>query len=169
MRLTTNQGMTIPEYNKCVEVFSDNLYRFILKNLKNEEQAKDVVQDSFTKMWLKVEEVDFQKAKSYLFTTGYRTMIDLIRREQKRGDIEKADMNKLADHSQYSDLQEILHKAIARLPETQQHVIMLRDYEGYSYDEIGEITDLNPAQVKVYIYRARVSLKKYLVKMDYLL
>ncbi len=161
--------MTTPEYNKCVEFFSDNLYRFILKNLKNEEMAKDVVQDAFTKMWLKVKEVDFAKAKSYLFTTGYRTMIDVIRREKKRGDFEKADQSKLANHSQYSDLQEILHNAIDRLPEAQQHVIMLRDYEGYSYEEIGEITNLNPAQVKVYIYRARVALKKYLVKIDYLL
>jgi RNA polymerase sigma-70 factor (ECF subfamily) len=42
----------------------------------------------------------------------------------------------------------------------------LRDYEGYSYQEIGEITDLTEAQVKVYIYRARMSLKKYLVSID---
>ncbi|NQX91654.1 MAG: RNA polymerase sigma factor, partial [Flavobacteriales bacterium] len=90
-------------------------------------------------------------------------------REKKRGDIEKADMSKLSDNKHYTDLNEILHKAIQRLPEAQQHVIMLRDYEGYSYDEIGEITGLNPAQVKVYIYRARVALKKYLVKIEYLL
>jgi RNA polymerase sigma-70 factor (ECF subfamily) len=45
---------------------------------------------------------------------------------------------------------------------------LLRDYEGYSYDEIGEITGLNESQVKVYIYRARISLKNYLVKMEYI-
>lgn len=161
--------MTVGQYNTCVEQFSDNLYRFILKNLRNEEQAKDVVQDAFTKMWLKVEEVSFEKAKSYLFTTGYRTMIDFIRREKKRGDIEHADLNKLAHTNHYSDLQEILDEAVKKLPESQQHVIMLRDYEGYSYEEIGEITGLNEAQVKVYIYRARVALKKYLVKIEYLI
>ena len=109
--------MTVGQYNTCVEQFSDNLYRFILKNLRNEEQAKDVVQDAFTKMWLKVEEVSFEKAKSYLFTTGYRTMIDFIRREKKRGDIEHADLNKLAHTNHYSDLQEILDEAIKKLPE----------------------------------------------------
>jgi RNA polymerase sigma-70 factor (ECF subfamily) len=43
---------------------------------------------------------------------------------------------------------------------------MLRDYEGYSYEEIGEITALNPSQVKVYIYRARLALKEYIGKPE---
>lgn len=43
---------------------------------------------------------------------------------------------------------------------------MLRDYEGYSYQEIGEITGLSESQVKVYIYRARVFLRKYIGKME---
>jgi RNA polymerase sigma-70 factor (ECF subfamily) len=68
---------------------------------------------------------------------------------------------------QYSDLNEILHEALDRLPPVQKSVIMLRDYEGYSYEEIEKITGLNESQVKVYIYRGRVALKEYLVKMDY--
>jgi RNA polymerase sigma-70 factor (ECF subfamily) len=43
---------------------------------------------------------------------------------------------------------------------------MLRDYEGYAYQEIGEITGLNESQVKVYIFRARAALKKYIVSLD---
>jgi len=43
---------------------------------------------------------------------------------------------------------------------------MLRDYEGYAYNEIGEITGLNESQVKVYIYRARLFLKKYIGSLD---
>jgi RNA polymerase sigma-70 factor (ECF subfamily) len=43
---------------------------------------------------------------------------------------------------------------------------MLRDYEGYSYDEIGDITGLNESQVKVYIYRARIAMKEYIVSID---
>jgi RNA polymerase sigma-70 factor (ECF subfamily) len=52
------------------------------------------------------------------------------------------------------------------LPPDQQSALLLRDYEGYSYKEISEITGLNEAQVKVYIYRARVFLKNYLVKIE---
>ena len=75
--------MTVEEFNYCVDVYSDNIYRFILKNLKNEDKSKDIVQDSFEKMWMKVETVSYEKAKSYLFTTAYHTMIDLIRKEKK--------------------------------------------------------------------------------------
>ena len=70
---------------------------------------------------------------------------------------------------QYSDLSEILNEAVSRLPEIQRSVVLLRDYEGYSYKEIGDITLLSEAQVKVYIYRARVFLKNYIGKMDLVL
>jgi len=66
----------------------------------------------------------------------------------------------------YSDLKEILDEAVAKLPEIQRSVLLLRDYEGYSYDEIGEMTGLNESQVKVYIFRARSFLKSYIVSLD---
>jgi RNA polymerase sigma factor (sigma-70 family) len=161
--------MTVSEYNTSVDRFSDNLFRFLLKNIRDEEKAKDLVQDTYEKLWLKVEEVNFEKVKSYLFTTGYRTMIDLIRREKKKGDYNEAVENTLSHSDQYSDLSEILHNALETLPEIQKNVILLRDYEGYSYQEIGEITELNESQVKVYIYRARVALKNHLVSLDLVL
>lgn len=67
---------------------------------------------------------------------------------------------------QYSDLSEILNDAVKLLPEIQRTVVLLRDYEGYSYKEIGDITELSEAQVKVYIYRARIFLKNYIGKME---
>jgi RNA polymerase sigma-70 factor (ECF subfamily) len=70
---------------------------------------------------------------------------------------------------QYNDLQEILHKAIQLLPEIQRSVILLRDYEGYSYQEIEEITGLSEAQVKVYIFRARLALKEYIGQIEVVL
>ena len=68
--------------------------------------------------------------------------------------------------NQYSDISEIMDKAIKRLPESQRTAIMLRDYEGYSYKEIEEITGLKESQVKVYIYRARKFLKQYIGSID---
>jgi len=72
----------------------------------------------------------------------------------------------IADRSHYSDIKEILDEGLRRLSEIQQSVILLRDYEGYSYEEIGEITGLNESQVKVYIYRARVFLKNYIGQIE---
>ena len=78
--------MTVEEYNRCVEDHSDGLYRFILNNIKDQEKAGDIVQDSFEKLWRKVREVPNQKSKSYLFSTAYHTMIDGIRKEKRMVD-----------------------------------------------------------------------------------
>ncbi|MCC6837505.1 MAG: RNA polymerase sigma factor [Bacteroidia bacterium] len=158
--------MTAEEFNKCVDLYADNLYRFILKNVKDEEKARDIVQDTYEKLWIKVSEVESTNAKSYMFTTAYRTMIDRIRRDKKQGDMSEANMYSLSHGRQYSDLKEILNEALGKLPEIQRSVIMLRDYEGYNYAEIGEVTGLNESQVKVYIFRARTFLKNYIGAME---
>ena len=158
--------MTVTEFNTCVDQYADNLYRFILKNLRDEDKAKDVVQDTYEKLWLKVSEVESTNAKSYMFTTAYRTMIDLIRQDKKQGSIEEAERQVLGHSKQYSDLKEILNEALSKLPEIQRSVIMLRDYEGYHYNEIGVITGLTEAQVKVYIFRGRQFLKNYIGKAE---
>jgi RNA polymerase sigma-70 factor (ECF subfamily) len=154
--------MTTSEYNKCVDEHADGLYRFILKNMKDEEEARDVVQDSFEKMWRNKENVDGAKAKSYLFTTGYHTMIDRIRKQKHVSSYTEINEENLFHTQQYSDLKSILNTAMNLLPDTQKAVVLLRDYEGYSYEEIGKITGLNESQVKVYIYRARLFLKEYI-------
>ncbi len=160
--------MTVAEYNQCVEKFADGVYRFILKNIKNEDHARDIVQDAFAKMWEKAKDISFSKSKSYLFTAAYHTMIDLIRKEKHKEDIDHY-MEVASTGNAYSDLKEILDEAVDKLPEVQRSVLLLRDYEGYSYQEIGDITGLNESQVKVYIYRARVFLKSYLVSIDNLI
>jgi RNA polymerase sigma-70 factor (ECF subfamily) len=154
------------EYNWTVDQYSDGVFRFILKTINSVEKAKDIVQDSFEKLWKNHENIDFTKAKSYLFTTAYHTAIDFLRREKKKVDIRKIDISGYSYEHNYSDLQDILHKAILQLPTDQRSVLLLRDYEGYSYKEISDITELTEAQVKVYIYRARIFLKNYIVSIE---
>jgi RNA polymerase sigma-70 factor (ECF subfamily) len=93
-------------------------------------------------------------------------MIDKIRREKKQGDMSEANMYSLSSNRQYSDLKEILDEALTKLPEVQRTVLLLRDYEGYNYAEIGEIAGLTESQVKVYIFRARGFLKNYIGAME---
>jgi len=158
--------MNVEEFNSSVDNYSDNIYRFILKNIKDTDKAKDIVQDTYEKLWIKVETVEYNKVKSYLFTTAYHTMIDILRREKKQGDFNTIKPDQYSHSEQYSDLNEILHEAINKLPEDQRSVIMLRDYEGYSYEEISQITGLNESQVKVYIYRGRMFLKNYIGNLE---
>lgn len=161
--------MTVEEYNNSVESYSDGLFRFILKNIKERDKAMDIVQESFEKLWKKVNNVSYDKVKSYLFTTAYHTMIDYIRKNKNIENVEQINPEKYSHTRQYTDLQRILHEALEKLPEIQRSVILLRDYEGYSYREIGEITGLSEAQVKVYIYRGRVFLKSYIVSMEHVI
>ncbi|MFP4041856.1 MAG: RNA polymerase sigma factor [Bacteroidales bacterium] len=158
--------MTVKEYNQCVEDFSDNVYRFILKNIKDEEKAKDIVQDTYEKLWVRAEEVTYKKAKSYIFTTAYHTMIDTIRKDSKVTEINEVNNIEPSTNKQYTGLNEILEQALNRLPDIQRSVVLLRDYEGYSYEEIGQITNLSESQVKVYIYRARLALKKFIGSLE---
>ena len=154
--------MTKKEYNACVDSYADGLYRFILSSIKDSEKAKDLVQDAFERLWQKHEEVSGQKAKSYLFTVGYHAMIDLVRKDQRTEPLTDSTAISISHANQFSDLNEVLHNAIEKLPDVQKMVVLLRDYEGYSYAEIANITSLTEAQVKVYIYRARQFLREYI-------
>ena len=158
--------MTEKEFNDCVNLYADNVFRFILKNLKHEENARDVVQASFEKMWLNREKVDSERSKSYLFTVAYHQMIDLIRKN-KRVKLEDDFSSSLqTTREPQTEVKKLLNEALYRLSETQRSLVLLKDYEGYSYDEISEITSLSISQVKVYLHRARIQLKNYLVKPE---
>lgn len=161
--------MTVEDYNSCVDLHSDGIYRFALKHLRDTDTAKDVVQESFARLWVKVDEVDAAKAKSYLFTTAHHAMVDSVRKgarsermEERHEDLRYADQGT-------PDLKEVLDAALATLPDIQRSVVLLRDLEGYAYEEIAEITGLNLPQVKVYIYRGRTALKEYIGKLEIVL
>jgi RNA polymerase sigma factor (sigma-70 family) len=156
--------MTERHYNECVTNHSDNVYRFILKNLRHEEDARDVVQNAFEKLWRNREQVNPEKCKSYLFTVAYHQMIDHLRKSKRI--VLKEDFAaeaKVYDRPHPQNLKKVLDEALGRLNETQRSLVILKDYEGYSYEEIGQITGLNESQVKVYLHRARLQLKSYLV------
>lgn len=158
--------MNLTEYNQCVDAHADGVYRFVLKQIRDKDAAKDIVQDSFEKMWRKIETIDGAKAKTYLFTTAYHTLVDYTRKNSKSARMNEVDINQHSHTSQYSDLKEILNQGLEQLPEIQKTVLLLRDYEGYDYLEIGEITQLTESQVKVYIFRARTFLKNYIGKVE---
>lgn len=148
-----------------MDLYSDRVYRFILKSCRDTDLAKDIVQDAYVKLWERHEDLAQEKAKSWLFTTAYRIMIDGMRRSKKMSLMDEQ-IYEPAHREQWNDLAEILDEALKRLPEIQQQVILLRDYEGYDYKEIGKICGLTESQVKVYIYRGRKKLKTYLGSLE---
>jgi len=125
-----------------------------------------VVQESFARLWVKVDQVDAAKVKSYLFTTAHHAMVDEVRKGSRSTRMEEHHDNLRSVSQSQPDLKEVLDAALATLPPVQRSVVLLRDLEGYSYEEIAELTGLNLPQVKVYIYRGRTALKEHIGQLE---
>ena len=93
-------------------------------------------------------------------------MIDHIRKIKRVQLKEEFNAEVKVQDKPANNLKKVLEEALSHLSETQRSLVLLKDYEGYSYDEIGKITGLSESQVKVYLHRARVQLKDYLVKIE---
>ena len=155
--------MTEKDYNESVLLYADNVYRFIVKNLRHTEDAEDIVQSAFEKLWIHKESVETAKAKSYLFTVAYHLLIDHTRKAKRISLQESFENDTQTTYQENKALKKVLHDALATLSETQRSLVLLKDYEGYSYEEIGEITKLTTDQVRVYLHRARLKLRNYLI------
>lgn len=157
--------MELKDYNNCVKEWADALFRFACKCTGNEEDARDVIQNSFEVLWQKRENVVPAKAKAFLFQVAYNQSIDNYRKQSRMSYKEEIDDNRSVSQGQ-SDLKRVLERALTKLDEQSRALVLLKDYEGYSYEEIGQITGLNESQVKVYLHRARKVLKEYLISVE---
>jgi RNA polymerase sigma-70 factor (ECF subfamily) len=160
--------MDAKSYNVCVRDWADALFRFACKCTGNQEDARDIVQSSFEVLWHKRESVAPEKGKAFLFQVAYNQSVDMYR---KKGRVQYQEELKHegSTHPSYPDLKRVLDRAIARLDEQSRALVLLKDYEGYRYEEIGQITGLTETQVKVYLYRARKILKQYLVSVEHII
>lgn len=151
------------EYNIVVKEHSNNLYGYAIKFLRDTEDAKDIVQDVFEKLWLNRSNVEFAKAKSWMFTTAHNAMINFSNKKgriQLTNEIMMYEKGSVTPNSFESN--QVVDRAVGILPPIQKSIILLRDLEGYSYKEIGDMLELSDAQVKVYLFRARKKIKKQL-------
>lgn len=158
--------MTDKEFNICVDHYADPVFRFIVKNLRNEEDSRDIVQSAFEKMWMNREKIINDTAKSFLFTVAYNQMIDHIRKSKRMQHNDSFDENMQITKESSPGLKRELEMALMQLTTLQKSLILLKDYEGYSYEEIGKITGLNGSQVKVYLHRARLLLRTFVGKPE---
>ncbi len=160
--------MKTSEYNDCVTNLADDLYRYATRLVRDTEVGKDIVQEVFEKIWRKKHDIRMNEARNYLFKTTYNTCMDHIRKmktARKYSESQVADPS-VASSDKKLELQDILHQALNKISDIQRSLILLRDYEGYSYHEIGNITGLTESQVKVYIFRGRKALKSIITQVN---
>jgi len=151
------------EFNIVVQEYSNNLYGYAIKFLRNKEDASDIVQDVYEKLWINRRNVEFSKAKSWMFTTAHNAMINFSNRRKRT---QLTDAIKMYDKGAIDpntfESNQVVERAVSILPPIQKSVILLRDLESYSYKDIAEILKLSDSQVKVYLFRARKKIKKQL-------
>jgi len=131
--------------------------------LHDREDAEDIVQDVFEKLWVNRGKVEPTKAKSWMFTTAHNAMINFSTRKSRMSfydEMERFEKGEIIPNS--FEANEVVNRAVSILPPIQKSIIILRDLEGYSYQEVGEILDLSESQVKVYLFRGRRKIKKQL-------
>lgn len=151
------------EYNIAVEKLSDTLFRFSVNFLKNREEARDIVQDVFEKLWLNRDKIEVEKAKSWLFTCAHNAMINFVQKKARTTLLENHQLPERGEITQFKfESKQAIDHIVSILPPLQKSIILLRDLEGYAYDEIGEILGISESQVKVYLFRARMKIKKQL-------
>ncbi len=157
------------EYNSVVKSLSGRLYGYCIKFLQSKTDADDIVQDVFEKLWNNRRKVEFEKSKSWIFTTAHNTMLNFIKRRNRLSYVDevRSDSTERCKIHQF-ELMEIVEKSLAILPPIQKSIILLRDLEGYDYKEISQILTLSESQVKVYLFRARNKMKKKLINLSML-
>lgn len=154
--------MDITAYNRCVDQHSDAVFRFAQHHLRDRDSAKDIVQDAFLRLWMKLDAVAEATCRSYLFTTAHNLIVDRSRRRKHVTRYDDGHENILVVHQPKAGVKEVIDRALDTLNPTHRSLVLMRDLEGYSYQEIVDITGLDLTKVKVYLFRARKAMRAHI-------
>jgi RNA polymerase sigma-70 factor (family 1) len=160
--------MTKEQFVNEVVIFGDKMYRIAFRLLEDSDAAKDVLQDSFLRLWEKRVEIEkIRSIEAYVVTVIKNKCLDNLRLTKQTVDINilNAETQKSEPDYENKEGANEINKIIQRLPKQQKTIIKLRDIEGLSYEEIAEILDMSVNNVRVHLSYARKRLKEELVKI----
>lgn len=160
-----NNCMTKDDFILCVKQLTPNLLRFSKRVAGNAMESGDIVQECFEVLWKNKDKVEMKSAKSYLFSIAHKKIVDSFRSDSK---LENFDATKfeLGSNPDESDNKQLVQFAISKIPALYRELLVLRDLECYTYKEIEDITNLTENQVKVYLFRARKSIKEKILELE---
>lgn len=142
--------------------------RFAMRCSNVRADCEDAVQEAFAGLWEHREEIKAEKGKSYLMSAAYRQLMMGYRRQDvERRHALALQTDNLTMPDERFDLREAIEKSLQMLPPVQRAILQLRDVEGYSYHEIALTLNLSDDRVQVYLFRARVNMRKQLKLMGY--
>ncbi len=152
------------DYNKCVDLYADGLFRYIQNGFRSIDDPQDIVQHAFEKLWLRHQQVDHRDAKRFLFATARNAAIDFWRKYHRIIPFDTLERTEPAAESKEYETIEYAHYCLQTLNEKQKSIFLLREYEGHSYEDIAHMLDLTIAQVKVNLFRARKKVHEFVKK-----
>ena len=165
--------MLARDFKTDVLPMSSKLLRFALQILQNEEEAKDVLQDVFLKLWQKRDELEkVESLEAFAMRMIRNRCLDVIRaRHTVSMEVVKKNQfpeeeHQYADHLEIADSAVLVKKIIAELPDLQRTVIQLRDIEQLEYEEIAEATQLNVNAIRANLSRARKKVRDEILKIQ---
>lgn len=157
-----------------ISPFQNKLFRYALRIVGDHMEAEDVIQELLIKIWKKKDQfLQVSNKEAWCMTLTRNMSIDKTRKKKYRtANIDDFHFIKDSASSPYQKLESQdnlgrIGSIISELNEKQQTVIHLRDIEGYSYKEISDITGYTVDQIKIYLHRARLQLRKKINRSDY--
>lgn len=155
-------------YQQWVTDYQDQAWSLARYLLKDASEAEDATQEAFIKLWNHRESIDPQRVKPWLMKVTRNTCLDRLRRrkpETELNEVQAVEKHGPEADAQQGELGRWLQRAIAGLREPYRSLVVLRDVQQNSYEEVANATELSLAQVKVYLHRARKELREQLAEV----
>ena len=156
------------EYRQWVTEYQDQAWTLARYILKDASEAEDATQEAFVKLWNNRNAIDRERVKPWLMKVTRNHCLDRLRRrrpEQEFVDYQAVEENGPMRGAQQTELGSWLKTAISSLAEPYRTLVVLRDIQQHSYEEVAGVTELSLSQVKVYLHRARKQLREQLAEV----
>ena len=153
-------------YRQWVDQLQDDAWSLARHLLRDDVEAEDATQEAFTSLWRHRQAIDPARVRPWLMRVLRNECFDRLRRRRPETELDGRETAREGGPmtvTEQAQLSRWLHGAIARLAEPYRSLVILRDVQQLSYDAVGETMNLSPAQVKVYLHRARKNLREQLV------
>jgi RNA polymerase sigma factor (sigma-70 family) len=166
--------MNIESFESRVLPTKNKLFRFAFRLLGSQEEARDVVQEVMIKVWNGREQIAaIDNMEAWCMRITKNLSLDRLRSKQRRitdpmeeGFEIKQESLTPYERTELNENMQQINQLMTALPDKQRQVMHLRDVEGYSYNEICEIMELDMNQVKVNLFRARNAVRERLLKLN---
>jgi len=160
------------QYDNLFRLHRQRVFGFAFHYLGNEDDAADVTQEVFIRLWRNRRSIEADRLTGWLLRVTRNLCVDAYRKKTTRLRYISSDSDGIEDHGDRrpkpdsiaagSLFNERLQTALKTLGEPHRSILMLREIEEFKYEEISDALDLPLNTVKVYLHRARRALRKEL-------